>query len=231
MTDKTAKQFCIEGASLLTQGQYDRALEVCTIGLGKATTPAEQGALLYNIALSRYHVGKDDEALGALDRALATDRSTHYPIERAKEFLRFRNDPRFLQLLTKHGITERRHHPSLFYVLFSEKGRISRSTFWLKGVLRGIAINAVLVSLAFVCTNSESALAILSLPLILLALTIQLTPLMKRLQDRNRPGWLVLGLFIPLLNILIAIWMLVEAGFLRGTSGQNNYGVDPLTQT
>lgn len=46
----------------------------------------------------------------------------------------------------------------------------------------------------------------------------------KRAHDRGRSGWFVLVLFIP----LVQIWPLIELWFLRGTTGDNQYGPDPL---
>lgn len=71
----------------------------------------------------------------------------------------------------------------------------------------------------------------------------------KRLHDRDKSGWwLLLFYFVPsvletigaailgsgamfILGSIgagISIWGLIEIGFLRGTSGQNSYGPDPL---
>ncbi len=38
--------------------------------------------------------------------------------------------------------------------------------------------------------------------------------------------YIVVGLFV--LSFVIALWMLIELGFLRGTKGDNKYGADPL---
>jgi len=46
----------------------------------------------------------------------------------------------------------------------------------------------------------------------------------KRAHDRNRPGYFLLLSLIPLVNL----WVIVEIFFLKGTSGVNNYGEDPL---
>ena len=71
----------------------------------------------------------------------------------------------------------------------------------------------------------------------------------RRLHDRNKSGWWLL--FFAVLPIIaeagsaatldppltlvgaavsfgISIWYLIETGFLRGTSGPNRYGPDPL---
>jgi len=57
-----------------------------------------------------------------------------------------------------------------------------------------------------------------------LLLWIGLAVSVKRCHDRNRTGWFVLLSFIPILNI----WYLIEVGFLKGTTGPNTYGPDPL---
>lgn len=72
----------------------------------------------------------------------------------------------------------------------------------------------------------------------------------KRLHDRNKSGvWLLLfwlapsvlnaigqsiggngaGAFVALVGAALAIWGLVEIGFLKGTNGPNDYGPDPIT--
>ena len=70
----------------------------------------------------------------------------------------------------------------------------------------------------------------------------------KRLHDRNKSGWWTLlffvapsvlqgasssfdgavSLILSLAGMVVAIWALVELGFLRGTRGPNQYGPDPL---
>jgi uncharacterized membrane protein YhaH (DUF805 family) len=70
----------------------------------------------------------------------------------------------------------------------------------------------------------------------------------KRLHDRDKSGWwLVLFYPVPpmlnglgkmtgvplifgLASLAVSIWALVELGFLRGTSGPNEYGSDPLVR-
>jgi len=46
----------------------------------------------------------------------------------------------------------------------------------------------------------------------------------KRWHDRDKSGWWVLIVLIPLIGWL---WMLIECGFLEGTIGPNKYGPDP----
>lgn len=46
----------------------------------------------------------------------------------------------------------------------------------------------------------------------------------RRLHDLNRPGWWCLGTFIPLVNLVLAVYVI----FFKGTDGPNDYGPDPL---
>ncbi len=47
----------------------------------------------------------------------------------------------------------------------------------------------------------------------------------KRWHDRDKSGWWSLIVLIPIIGW---IWLFVECGLLRGTSGPNRYGSDPL---
>lgn len=47
----------------------------------------------------------------------------------------------------------------------------------------------------------------------------------KRWHDRDKSGWWMLILLIPLIG---AIWYLIACGILKGTDGPNRYGPDPL---
>jgi len=50
----------------------------------------------------------------------------------------------------------------------------------------------------------------------------------KRYHDRDKSGWWILILFIPLVGF---IWFLIELGCLPGTPGPNRFGPDPLGTT
>ena len=45
----------------------------------------------------------------------------------------------------------------------------------------------------------------------------------KRFHDLGKSGWWVLGLCIPIVNLLIAIYL----GFFKGEECDNQYGPDP----
>ena len=68
----------------------------------------------------------------------------------------------------------------------------------------------------------------------------------KRLHDRDKSGWWLLAFYLVpalldgvgrtmnspvifgLASLAVSIWAIVELGFLRGTTGPNQYGPDPL---
>lgn len=59
----------------------------------------------------------------------------------------------------------------------------------------------------------------------LLVAWVALAVSVKRCHDRDRPGWFLLIVLIPVVGYL---WALVELGLMAGTDGDNRYGEDPL---
>ena len=113
--------------------------------------------------------------------------------------------------------------------LFSFKGRIPRSPYWLKWAipLFVLGILAIILDVSFgtiELDNSEEPGGPFLGLLIILSLYPSIAVTAKRLHDRNRSAWFMLLGFIPLLNI----WLMIECAFLEGTKGQNKYGADPL---
>ena len=107
--------------------------------------------------------------------------------------------------------------------LFTTRGRIPRSVFWFCMVI----IYAILfllagLSHAFSSTKEPSPLfGFLMLPVIAFSIIVQI----KRWHDRDKSGWWVLINFVPCIG---GLWSLIECGFLRGTTGPNRFGPDPL---
>lgn len=114
--------------------------------------------------------------------------------------------------------------PQLF---FSLRGRIPRSTYWLKYFLPYVAlyIIAVIIDNASGMYNESAGAGVFSSAFMLIAFYPSLAVTVKRCHDRDHSGWFLLIGFIPILG---AIWLLIELGFLRGTIGLNRYGADPL---
>ena len=114
---------------------------------------------------------------------------------------------------------------TLSQLYFSVEGRITRSTFWLKDYLPFLAI-AILSTIPDVSVGTyseELSMGLFGSLASLLMLYPSIAVMIKRLHDRDRSGWFILLLFIPLVNI----WPVIEIYFLRGTDGENRYGADP----
>jgi len=109
-------------------------------------------------------------------------------------------------------------------ILFSFDGRIPRRTFWGASILILVAYFAIVLVLMMIFGAESGATSIGALimyvPLIWSSLALQI----KRWHDRDKSGWWVLIQLIPLIG---PIWAFVEAGCLRGTVGDNQYGADP----
>lgn len=59
----------------------------------------------------------------------------------------------------------------------------------------------------------------------LVSLWVSIATDVRRFHDRDKSGWWV---FIVLIPVVGAVWLLIECGFLPGTVGPNRFGPDPL---
>jgi uncharacterized membrane protein YhaH (DUF805 family) len=135
---------------------------------------------------------------------------------------------------------------------FSFRGRLNRAKYWLV-TLVNLSVLFVLFFIGF-ATGSWTAFTIAGItfiPVVVSGFAIAV----RRLHDRDKSAWwLLLFYALPavlhgvrdelvkiqettafylafaciVLSAIISIWALVELGFLRGTSGENRYGPDPL---
>jgi uncharacterized membrane protein YhaH (DUF805 family) len=115
---------------------------------------------------------------------------------------------------------------SLWFLFFSFDGRIARSTYWLKYMLPYFLsyLALVLVDLATHSFDFDTGYGTYSGLFALLSFIPALAMGVKRCHDRNRSGWFLLISVIPLVNF----WVLIELWFLKGTTGVNQFGPDPL---
>ena len=112
-------------------------------------------------------------------------------------------------------------------ILFSFKGRIPRSVFWILvcilfplGTMIGYApftsdasgFPKLIIWIIYVCSLISS-------------LWISLAIYAKRWHDCSKSGWMTLILFIPVIGVF---WFIGYLGFVKGTQGSNPYGDDPL---
>jgi len=104
-------------------------------------------------------------------------------------------------------------------------GRISRQPFWIGTLVLWAASIALLILAGIIVGSASTAMMLIQLVIGLAFLVPSLAVAVKRFHDRDKSGWWVLIIFIPLIGF---IWYLVELGFLPGTPGPNRFGPDPL---
>jgi uncharacterized membrane protein YhaH (DUF805 family) len=120
-------------------------------------------------------------------------------------------------------------------LLFSFQGRINRAKFWLVHVLMWVVLAivfGVIFGSAAMSSDPQAALqsvgaigGIVFLIVYVLAIWIGLAVAAKRWHDRNKSAWWILIAVVPVVG---GLWYLIECGFLRGTTGPNKFGADPL---
>lgn len=113
--------------------------------------------------------------------------------------------------------------------LLSIEGRINRQAFWLRFYVPVMVISIALtiLDLAVGTYSLESGGGLFSGIFTLLVIWPSIAVGVKRLHDRNRSGWWLLLILVPIIG---AIWYLVDAGILKGTEGSNRFGPDPLVR-
>jgi len=117
---------------------------------------------------------------------------------------------------------------NIMHLLTSYQGRIRRMHFWLGllgvGVVFGV-LYSILASMSGMASGSPNGLILALMGVLYLVyLYVWAAIMVKRAHDRDKTGWFVLIILIPLIG---AIWILIELGFLDGTQGPNKYGPSP----
>ncbi len=130
-------------------------------------------------------------------------------------------------------------------LLFGFSGRINRAKYWIAGVIYVVLVVVAAVVLTMVLGFGKAFFAVAGIIYLVMAVSGVAVGI-KRLHDRNKSGWWLLVFYLlpavldgigrtaklsfvfSLAGAAIGIWALVELGFLRGTSGPNQYGPDPL---
>ncbi len=108
-----------------------------------------------------------------------------------------------------------------FYL--SAQGRVNRQQWWLRLVLPVFVISVVLtlIDVAIGTYSSQNGGGVLSGLFALAVLIPSILVDIKRWHDRDKSGWWMLILLVPIIG---AIWALIELGFLAGTPGPNRFG-------
>ena len=119
---------------------------------------------------------------------------------------------------------------TLAQLCFSFKGRISRRLFWGYGIASLLAL--FLFVLAIDATGSTpDNIDTTAGSVVMFICVITFLPKLfymdfavsaKRLHDTNRSGWCALIAFIPVIG---SVYILIVCGFIKGTEGENKYGV------
>lgn len=126
-------------------------------------------------------------------------------------------------------------------LLFSADGRLNRARFWLAVLGSSFGLSALLGLTLFALwqvlpgeitedgvfrMDGVAALPYVALIMgwLVLQLWISICLGIKRYHDMDKPGSRMLILLIPAIGGLIYV---IQAGFLRGTTGANSYGADP----
>jgi len=132
----------------------------------------------------------------------------------------------------------------------SFKGRTNRQAYWVTSVL--VYLGFLAVSLATM--GIPFLLLAFGLPALIVGLWVGLAVAVRRLHDRNRSGWWLLAMYLPiallsflrgaasvsspdagaffgLLTLPFSIWAFVWLACLKGTTGPNRFGDDPLNPT
>jgi uncharacterized membrane protein YhaH (DUF805 family) len=106
---------------------------------------------------------------------------------------------------------------------FSAQGRVNRKQWWLKLILPVFVISIILaiIDMAIGTYDPQDGVGLLSGIFALLAIIPAIMVYIKRFHDRDKSGWWVLIVLVPIIG---AIWILIELGFLAGTPGPNRFG-------
>lgn len=124
-------------------------------------------------------------------------------------------------------------------LFFSFEGRIGRGQWWLANIFLTIATLPLSITLFLLDTPSLSIYSILVdstpttmiitllfmvvyiLPAYLLLVMSSASIFVKRYHDRGKSGYWYFIYFIPYIGF---IWAIIELGFFKGDSGENEYG-------
>ena len=112
-------------------------------------------------------------------------------------------------------------------MFLTTQGRLNRKPYILRGLFLWI-LSLVTSGVMDVTSESDSlVMNLLSLVVFVLFIALGVASIMlviRRWHDLGKSGWFTLLLFIPLVNLFVALYLWVK----KGDEGPNEYGDDPL---
>lgn len=112
-------------------------------------------------------------------------------------------------------------------MFLTTQGRLNRKPYILRGLFLWI-LSLVTSGVMDVTSESDSlVMNLLSLVVFVLFIALGVATIMlviRRWHDLGKSGWFTLLLFIPLVNLFVALYLWVK----KGDEGPNEYGDDPL---
>ena len=103
--------------------------------------------------------------------------------------------------------------------------RLNRKRYLFRGLALGAAVSIITKLITMIAVSMHSsAIASLGTVISVAAAIPSFMLMIRRLHDLNRPAWWCIGVFVPLVNLVLGIYLL----FFKGTDGPNDYGPDPL---
>ena len=112
--------------------------------------------------------------------------------------------------------------PGFWESIFSFSGRSRRSRYWGTAIMSSIIYLVVLYAIALLLGDPnamQGVAAILYIPM----LWVSLANCSKRLHDLGKSATWIIALFIPLVNLVLAIYI----AFFKGQQSDNQYGPSP----
>jgi len=113
---------------------------------------------------------------------------------------------------------------TLRWLFFSFQGRIPRRIYWAALLSLNVVFCLLVFGFAQVVSEDSPVVPYFLLMIYMAALWMFLAVYAKRLHDRNKSGWWILLVFLPIIG---PFWIFLEMGFLPGSCGPNSYGPRP----
>lgn len=112
-------------------------------------------------------------------------------------------------------------------MFFRYDNRLNRKRYIMRGLalIVGVTLAATVLGIVLaVAGMSESAIGTMGSLIGIAGAIPGLMLAVRRLHDLDRPTWWIVGNFVPLVNCVLGLYLLLA----KGTDGPNQYGPDPL---